>query len=83
VFIGHFTLTDPQAVLVGELNISLLGVGPDDGFTLNFDGSVVFGVGLYQVRNGNAIDVYVAEIPAPGALAAFGLAGLAGIRRRR
>jgi hypothetical protein len=83
VFIGRFTLTDPQAVLEGELNVSLFGVGPDEGFVLNFDGSIQFGVGLYQVRDGNAINVYVAEIPAPGALAAFGLAGLAGIRRRR
>jgi hypothetical protein len=83
VFIGHFTLTDPGAVLEGFINISLEGAGPNDGFDLNLNGEVQFGVGLYQVRNGNAIDVYVAEIPAPGALAAFGLAGLAGIRRRR
>lgn len=83
VFIGHFTLTDGQASLQGEINISLVGAGPADGFDLNFDGTAQYGVGLVQVRNGNSIDVYVAEIPAPGALAAFGLAGLAGIRRRR
>ena len=83
VFIGHFTLTDGQASLEGFINISLEGAGPVDGFDLNLNGEAQFGVGLVQVRNGSAIDVYVAEIPAPGALAAFGLAGLAGIRRRR
>lgn len=83
VFVGHFTVTDPGAVLVGTLAISIEGVGPADGFPLNFDGTPNLGFAIAQVRSGDSIDVYVVEIPAPGALAAFGLAGLAGIRRRR
>lgn len=83
VFIGHFTLTNAQASLVGTLAISVEGVGPADGFQLNFNGEANLGFALAQVRRGSGVDVYVVEIPAPGALAAFGLAGLAGIRRRR
>ncbi len=84
VFVGHFTLTDANAALTGFIAVTLDGQGPAQGFDLPLDGSFADnGVAIVQVRNGTAVDVYVAEVPAPGALAAFGLAGLAGIRRRR
>lgn len=83
VFIGRFSLTESAAVMQGNLLITLEGVGDPAGFDLNFDGTPVNGVALYQVRSGGSVNIFVGEIPAPGALAALGLAGLAGIRRRR
>jgi MYXO-CTERM domain-containing protein len=62
-----------------SFNVSSLWVNPTDVSSF-FNGNLA----EYQVRGFNSsFFVEVVAVPAPGAVALFGLAGLAGRRRRR
>ena len=56
---------------------------PSAPVNLNFAGSLTFNQGLGTDPNQPSFDASIAYVPAPGALALLGLAGLAGSRRRR
>jgi len=90
VYVGHFALTEAEAFLQGEFTVVMQTnageqIGPLIGFQLNLNGELNLGFRLAQVRGpGNTIDLYVVEgVPAPGAIGAFGLAGVIASRRRR
>ncbi|TVQ31008.1 MAG: hypothetical protein EA376_10485 [Phycisphaeraceae bacterium] len=79
-FLGQFSVMfpDPDA----ELG-SLVGQNEDGAYI--WDGDIFIGGLLIFTQDpaGGAIQHEVIFIPTPGALAVFGLAGLAGLRRRR
>ena len=56
---------------------------PSSPVSLNFAGSLTFNQGLGTDPEQPSFDASIAYVPAPGALALLGLAGLAGSRRRR
>lgn len=84
VFVGRITLTDPDAYLLGSfLVLTRDGRGPIEGWELNLNGTTSYGLRMIQVRDGSSINLFVVDVPAPGALGAFGIAGLIAVRRRR
>ncbi len=64
-------------MLVGQLTTYGTSGTPDVYFTAGFQGST--GGVTWQAQH----EIYIDNVPAPGAIALLGLAGLAGRRRRR
>ena len=91
VFLGRYTVDG--GTIAGTISVAVPQPG-DDFATFGFDvdstaGAPVFngngsGLGLYLRDIGQgSFDIYLTDIPTPGAAALLGVAGLAGIRRRR
>ncbi len=84
VFVGHITVTDPSAHLRGTFLVTTRdGRGPAEGWELDLDGTPSLDLKMIQVRDGSSINLFVVEIPAPGAIGALTIAGAAGAVRRR
>ncbi len=84
VFVGRITMTDPSAHLKGPLVVTTRdGRGPAEGWRLDLDGTPNLDLKMVQVRDGNSINLFVVEIPAPGAIGVMAFAGIVGTRRRR
>lgn len=85
LFVGRFTTNAGVGVVNGDFQVEYL-VGGIKSYVLG--GAPVDGVALVDISSAGGAgqtvhDIWLSEVPAPGALALTGLAGLVGIRRRR
>lgn len=93
VFLGRYTVTNGGTLQGG----GLMAI-KDQGDPATYTGNVTIGGGPVQLgaspyeltpflvtsnAQGNVYDLWLVQIPTPGALALFGLGGVAAIRRRR